>query len=161
MVLFGEYVMHAVFGVLGLWLSIIDVRWHRLPNLGTGLLSVLMGSVGLGVVVVGEAEPSRLVTAVLTSVLSAGFFGLLAALPPQPLGWGDVKLQVGLGFYLGWLHPALAVGQVFGAFFLGGVVALWQIVRTKMSASDHLAFGPYMIAGGAVMVWLGKSVEII
>jgi len=157
----GEFLLHGVFAVWGLWLSVIDVRHHRLPNLGTGSLVIVMGALVLGLVVAGEVESSRLSDALVASFLSAGGFAVLASVPPQPLGWGDVKLQVGLGFYLGWLNPVLLIGQVFGAFFLGGVVAVWQIARRALSARDHLAFGPFMVAATAVTVWLGKSVEII
>ncbi len=157
----GEYLLHGIFGVAGLWLSVIDAREHRLPNLGTGALFVAVGGLCLGVVVCGAAEPSRMTMALVASVVSSGLCALLAVIPPGSLGFGDVKLQAGLGLYLGWLDPVLVVGQVCGAFFLGGVGAVWQIIRGKMLANDHLAFGPFMIAATAGMVWLGKSVEII
>jgi leader peptidase (prepilin peptidase)/N-methyltransferase len=161
MVLLGEYVFHLVFGVAGLWLSVIDAREHRLPNVGTAWTGLLFGSIALVLVGFGQAPPQRIAEALLASIFSTGFLLLLAVLPSKALGLGDVKLQSALGFYLGWLNPVLVLGQVILGFILGGMVAWVMVLARKMGPRDPLAFGPFMIAASAVMVWLGKSLEII
>jgi leader peptidase (prepilin peptidase) / N-methyltransferase len=95
------------------------------------------------------------------SVLSTSVCALVALWHPGGLGWGDVKLQAVLGFYLGWLHPVLVVGQVLGSFVLGGVVALVLVLFRQMAPTDHVAFGPFMIAATWLMVLGGKIGEII
>jgi len=161
MVPWGEYVLHVVFGVSGLWLSVIDAREHRLPNRGTAWMGFLVGTTALVLVGLGQAPPQRILEALIASGLSTGFLLLLAVVPPQALGLGDVKLQAALGFYLGWLNPVLVLGQVILGFILGGMAAWLMVMARKMGPRDHLAFGPFMVAASAVMVWLGKSIEII
>lgn len=151
-----ELLLHLSVAVAGLWLSIIDAREYRLPNLGTGSLVVVVGTVGL----VG-ASSAALGQAVACAALSSGGLALLAWLPPSALGWGDVKLQVGLGFYLGLFSPVLVCAQVVGSFVIGGLVALGAVVTRVRTPQDSLAFGPWMVSATLLTVVLGKSGEII
>lgn len=151
-----ELLLHLSVAVAGLWLSIIDAREYRLPNLGTGSLVVVVGTVGL----VGASD-AALGQAVACAALSSGALALLAWLPPRALGWGDVKLQVGLGFYLGLFSPVLVCVQVVGSFVIGGLVALGAVVTRARTAQDSLAFGPWMVSATLLTVVLGKSGEII
>jgi leader peptidase (prepilin peptidase)/N-methyltransferase len=97
----------------------------------------------------------------MAGALSAGVFALAAALPPHALGWGDVKLQGGLGFYLGFVDPRLVIVQCVMAFLVGGLVAVIGILRKSHRVSDHIAFGPSLVAGVALAVLAGKYGEII
>ena len=72
-----------------------------------------------------------------------------------------MKLQAGLGFFLGFVDPSLVFLQVVGSVLLGGAVAGWLVVTRKLSASQHLAFGPFMIAATALAIIVGKSAETI
>ncbi len=148
--------MHLGVGIAGLLLSRIDLREHRLPNRGTGAFAL-----GLGILAVVANDSGRVQGGLLAAALSAGAFTLAAALPPHALGWGDVKLQGGLGFYLGFLDLQLVVVQCVAAFLVGGLVALIALLRGSHSASDPIAFGPALVAGAAVAVIAGKCGEII
>jgi leader peptidase (prepilin peptidase)/N-methyltransferase len=103
----------------------------------------------------------RLQSGLVAGALSAGFFALAAALPPHALGWGDVKLQGGLGFYLGFLDSRLVLVQCVAAFLVGGIVALIGILRKSHRVRDPIAFGPSLVAGTALAVIAGKYGEII
>ena len=148
--------MHLGVGIAGLLLSRIDLREHRLPNRGTGSLAV-----GLGIVALVANDYVRMQGGVMAGALSAGGFALAAALPPHALGWGDVKLQGGLGFYLGFLDSHLVLLQCVLAFLVGGLVALGGILRNRHLARDPIAFGPSLVAGAALAVIAGKYGEII
>jgi leader peptidase (prepilin peptidase)/N-methyltransferase len=149
-------VMHVGVGLAGLALSRIDLLEHRLPNRGTGSLAV-----GLGIAAVVANDSLRLQSGLVAGALSAGFFALAAALPPHALGWGDVKLQGGLGFYLGFLDSRLVLVQCVAAFLVGGIVALIGILRKSHRVRDPIAFGPSLVAGTALAVIAGKYGEII
>lgn len=149
-------IMHLGVGIAGLLLSRIDLLEHRLPNRGTGSLAV-----GLGILAVVAGDSGRVQSALLAGAVSAGVFALAAALPPHALGWGDVKLQGGLGFYLGFLDSRLVLVQCAMAILVGGVVALIGILRKSHGAGDPIAFGPSLVAGVAVAVIAGKYGEII
>ncbi len=150
------YLQHLTVAVSGLLLARIDATEHRLPDRGTYSTAVILGVLAL---VHNDAE--RLQQALCAGVVSGLFFSVLAMLPSRPLGLGDVKLQVVLGFYLGWWSPSLVVVQVVGAFVLGGVVALWLVVRGRVGMRDPIAFGPAMIAATWLAVVFGKCCEII
>ena len=149
-------IMHLGVGIAGLLLSRIDLLEHRLPNRGTGSLAV-----GLGILAVVAGDSGRVQSALLAGAVSAGVFALAAALPPHALGWGDVKLQGGLGFYLGFLDSRLVLVQCVMAILVGGVVALIGILRKSHGARDPIAFGPSLVAGVALAVIAGKYGEII
>lgn len=149
-------IMHLGVGIAGLLLSRIDLLEHRLPNRGTGSLAV-----GLGILAVVAGDSGRVQSALLAGAVSAGVFALAAALPPHALGWGDVKLQGGLGFYLGFLDSRLVLVQCVMAILVGGVVALIGILRKSHGARDPIAFGPSLVAGVALAVIAGKYAEII
>ena len=149
-------IMHLGVGIAGLLLSRIDLLEHRLPNRGTGSLAV-----GLGILAVVAGDSGRVQSALLAGAVSAGVFALAAALPSHALGWGDVKLQGGLGFYLGFLDLRLVLVQCAMAIIVGGVVALIGILRKSHGARDPIAFGPSLVAGVALAVIAGKYGEII
>lgn len=153
---FIEPLLHVSVGIAGLWLSIIDAREHRLPNLGTGSLVLVLGALG-----VWGASRDELAQAIVCAVASSAALAILAWLPPRALGWGDVKFQVGLGFYLGLFSPVLVILQVVGSFVLGGVIALGAIATRRLGPHDSLAFGPWMFSASILVYFLGRSGEII
>lgn len=150
------FLLHLTVAVSGFFLALIDAKEHRLPDRGTYSTAVVVGVLAL---VLNDVE--RLQQALCAGVLSGLFFCALAMLPSRPLGWGDVKLQVVLGFYLGWWFPPLVVVQVLGAFALGGIVALGLVLAGRVDVRDPIAFGPAMIIATWSAVVCGKCSEII
>jgi leader peptidase (prepilin peptidase)/N-methyltransferase len=88
----------------------------------------------------------------------AAFVALLALalVNPSGMGIGDVKLAgfigVGLG-YLGWAYVLLGV---FGAFVIGGVVALALMAVRLRGRKDQIPFGPYLAAGALLTLLAGR-----
>ena len=151
-----EVLLAAWFGAVGVWLARIDLASHRLPDIGTGSLAL-----GVGVLTLSVGDSTRLQAGMLLALATAGVLALGAGVPPYPIGWGDVKLQFGLGYYLGWYHPVLAVWGFAGSFILGGAVALALLIWRGSIANAPIAFGPFMVAASALVVWVGKITEII
>jgi leader peptidase (prepilin peptidase)/N-methyltransferase len=88
------------------------------------------------------------------AAVAAGAAALLLALvaPSGGLGLGDVKLLAVLGLFLGWLGwGVLVLGVAFG-FVLGALVAVGMLASRRAGLRDHLAFGPWLIAGALVAV---------
>ena len=149
-------VLHAMVATFGLWLSVIDQKEHRLPNALTAPLAL-----GVGIVALLGAQEGSIASGLLGSTLSAGTFALLALLPSRPLGWGDVKLQAILGFYLDSLASGLAFVQAILSFVLGGIVATVMIFRHRGRAKDPLAFGPAMVGATLMVIVWAQSGQII
>jgi leader peptidase (prepilin peptidase)/N-methyltransferase len=134
--------------------AVIDARTRRIPNRLTYPLTPAL----LVLFVVGallEGDPSAALRALLGGLVAFGVLLVLALISPGGMGMGDVKLAgfigIGLG-YLGW--PQVALG-LFGAFVLGGVVALVLIAVRLKSRKDHLPFGPYLAAAALLTVLAG------
>lgn len=80
----------------------------------------------------------------------AGFFFALIILlihlvtKGRGMGLGDVKLTLGLGFWLG-----LTKGFIFLflAFLIGGIVAFLLLILKKANLKTKIAFGPFLIIG--------------
>ena len=53
-----------------------------------------------------------------------------------------------------WLGWGQAVVSIFAAFITGGVIALSVLLAGRASRSSHIAFGPSMILGAWVALFI-------
>ena len=138
---------------VGVTLAVIDLDCLRLPDRLT-LPSYPAGLLLLALPGDGDA----LLRAVLAAVSAAGAALLLALVAPSGgLGFGDVKLLGVLGLFLGWLGwGELVLGIAFG-FGIGAVAAIGMLASRRAGLRDHLAFGPWLIAGALVAVVAGPN----
>ncbi|MEU6802152.1 prepilin peptidase [Streptomyces neyagawaensis] len=143
-----------VLAPLGVLLVLIDLKVQRLPDPLTlpfaGLALLLLGGAALLPEHAGEWR-----TAALGALTLGGAYFLLFLIRPLALGFGDVKLAVGLGAVLGWYGwGALYVGTFAGAL-VGSVWTVVQAVRGRAARRQLVALGPFMIAGA----YLGLLLE--
>ena len=137
---------------VGVTLAVIDIETLRLPDRLT-LPSYPVGLVLLAI----PADWPALGRAVLAAAITGGAGFLLALLGPRGgLGLGDVKLLGLLGLFLGWLGWGVLVVGVALGFVLGAVVAGGMLASRRAGLRDHLAFGPWLIAGALVAVVAGR-----
>jgi len=143
-----------------LMVSVIDVQHYRIPDrivfpaLGMSLPLIVVVSLGYG-------EPDAIVHA----LIGAGAYFLLLFVAhlvyPAGMGFGDVKLALLMGLFLGWIAPdgiraftlvlfALMIGCLLGVV-VGGVLAL---VRRKNAA---FPFGPALAASTVVAVLFSQQ----
>ncbi|WP_412743951.1 hypothetical protein [Krasilnikovia sp. MM14-A1004] len=138
---------------LGVLLAAVDLRCLRLPD---PLVGALAGVVGppLILLAVGGGEPGRVARGAVAAGLAGATYLIVAMLPGQGLGFGDVKLAAVLAFplgYLGW--PAVAAGLV-APHLLNGPVAVFLLVTGRARRGTALPLGPALLAGallGAVV----------
>jgi len=142
---------HLALGAVGLWLTVIDVRTHRLPNrivlptLGVLVLLILIEAIALG-------DPARLMRALLGALALGGFYAVLHMASRQGMGGGDVKLAAVVGLTLAWHGwTALLLGAA-AAFLLGALHALVLMALRKADRHTRIAFGPWMIVGAALAI---------
>ncbi|WP_055543029.1 prepilin peptidase, partial [Streptomyces neyagawaensis] len=143
-----------VLAPLGVLLVLIDLKVQRLPDPLTlpfaALALLLLGGAALLPEHAGEWR-----TAALGALTLGGAYFLLFLIRPLALGFGDVKLAVGLGAVLGWYGwGALYVGTFAGAL-VGSVWTVVQAVRGRAARRQLVALGPFMIAGA----YLGLLLE--
>jgi leader peptidase (prepilin peptidase)/N-methyltransferase len=151
-----ELWMVGLTGVVGLRLSFIDLAQHRLPNrLTIPLFLSLVLVTGVG----GDADSFR--GAALGSVVTGLVFLGLAVMPGRPLGMGDVKLQFGLGWMLGYFAVPLAILGAAGSFVVGGLSVIPELWRNRRGGTDPVPLGPWMMVSTCLVVVGAESLKII
>jgi leader peptidase (prepilin peptidase)/N-methyltransferase len=140
-----------VAAVVGVLLAAVDMRCLRLPD--PLVLMLAAGTVlPLTAVAVAAGEPGRLGRAAAAAVLCFGGYLMLALLPGDGLGFGDVKLAAVLGFLLGWIGwPAVLLGLA-APHLLNGPVALFLLATRRAGRRTALPLGPALLAGALIAV---------
>jgi leader peptidase (prepilin peptidase)/N-methyltransferase len=145
------------FTAMAIALAAIDIDHHRLPNAivlpSYPVLAVLLAAPTLW----QHDYWALLRTAIGCAALFGPYCGL-ALVYPKGMGFGDVKLAGLIGAVLGWLsYSALLVGA-FAAFLLGGLVGIAVIVSGRGTGKTPLPFGPFMLTGAAVALYLAQPI---
>lgn len=135
---------------LALLLAVVDKRVHRLPDVLTlplaGAAVVLLGGAAL---LPGNAGSWP--GALLGGAGLGGAYFLLFLINPNGMGFGDVKLALGLGVALGWYGWPLLFAGAMAGFVLGALYGVGLMVTRRGGRGTAIPFGPFMIAGA----WLG------
>ncbi|GLY84384.1 prepilin peptidase [Actinoallomurus iriomotensis] len=138
---------------VGALLASVDVAVKRLPDPYT-LPSYLIGPALLGVAVLTDGRPVRLVHALVGLAVLWALYAVQHLFAPGAIGWGDVKLSGVLGLYLGWLGLAAWWLGVLAGFVLGGLYAAALLITRRGSRKTEIPFGPFMLAGALAGILL-------
>ena len=144
-------------GAISVVLALIDLDTHTLPN-RIVLPSYLVGIVLLGATSVLSGDYGALLRAGIGMAALWLAYLAMALAYPGGMGFGDVKLAGVLGLYLAWVGwGPLAVGA-FAAFLLGGLFSIGLVIARKAGRKSGIPFGPWMLAGAWVGIFLGESI---
>jgi leader peptidase (prepilin peptidase)/N-methyltransferase len=138
-------------------LALIDLDTHLLPNAITYPSYVVLAMLLAGVSAL-EGDWMPFVRGLIGAAILGVAYLVLAVAVPGGMGLGDVKLAGILGLvlaYLGW--GPLAVGA-FAAFVLGGIFSLVLMVMRKAGRKSGIPFGPWMLAGAWVGIFVGAPI---
>ncbi len=145
---------------VGVALAMIDLDLRRLPNALT-LPSYVVGAALLVTAALVDHQPVRLLHAAIGMAALYSFYFVLMMAKPGGMGFGDVKLAGVLGLYLGYLGwGALGIGA-FLAFLIGGLAGVVLMFAGHAGRKSRIPFGPYMVAGALVAVFVGQSLAHI
>jgi len=154
-------------------LSIVDLADYRLPN------RFLFPGLGAGatVIVVGELLDGTNANLAAAAIGAGVYFAVLLVMhliSPAGMGFGDVKLAVLLGMYLGWVSGgrldavrAVMIALLIGSF-LGVVLGIGRVAAVRVGARflpdpeegvagsgwhrTTFPFGPPLMVGALVVV---------
>jgi len=149
-----HFALWLVAGVIMAILFAYDTKWFLLPDKANLALAI----VGLAIVGVVAAETGDVGGTLLTALGSVAILsGLYAALyvisKGRWVGFGDVKLGVGLGLIL--VDWQLALTALFLANFIGCLIVIPLLATKKLERNAHVPFGPLLIAGTISAWFLG------
>ncbi|MBS1195983.1 MAG: Prepilin peptidase [Actinobacteria bacterium] len=138
-------------------LTLTDLDVKRIPDrilLPGALVTLALLTAGA----FADGEPLAVVRGLAGG---AAYFALLLAVALAArggFGFGDVKLGILLGMTLAYRSwGVLAVGA-FGAFAVGGLVALALLAARRVKRKDAIPFGPAMVAGAALALAWGEPI---
>jgi len=136
-------------------LAVYDARWMILPD------KIMVPAILIALVYVG-AEMLRLQSLtvgrgpLLAALVGGGaFYALVAATKGRAMGGGDIKLVFLMGLLVG--LKGLALALMF-AFDVAAIVGLTLIALKLRKRRDHIAFGPFLVAGTIITFLYGHDI---
>ena len=139
---------------VGVALSYIDIREHRLPDWLN--YSAFVGAATiLAVAAFVDGTWGAYGRGWLAAAAMTVGYTVLAILRPGELGLGDVKLAASIGLVLGWIGWGHVLLGAFAGFLLGGLFSIGLLATGRATRRSHIPFGPFMLAGALVAVAWG------
>ncbi|GAA3053533.1 A24 family peptidase [Streptomyces glomeratus] len=138
----------------GVLLTLVDFRVRRLPD----VLTLPLAAAALVLLAVAAALPGHAGhwrTALLGALALGGAYCVLFLVNPNGMGFGDVKLALGLGGMLGWYGWPTVVLGTFAGFLFGGLYGLGLVLARRAGRRTAIPFGPFLIAGALVGLLTG------
>ncbi|RVU16515.1 prepilin peptidase [Streptomyces antnestii] len=138
----------------GVLLAVVDARVRRLPDVLTLPLAVAAPTL-LGLASLLPEPGGHWSAALLGALLLGGGYLVLFLIHPQGLGFGDVKLAVGLGAVLGWYGWGVAFIGTFAGFLFAALYGAGLVLARRAGRRTAIPFGPFLLAGALTGVLLG------
>ena len=95
---------------------------------------------------------------ILFAILCAIYYGSIFFMKKEGMGFGDVKLAFAMGLLLGLKGGLIAL---YLSFVIGGLLSVLLILFGKKGMKSMIAFGPFMIVGILVMLFLPEKIMSI
>lgn len=130
-------------------LFLYDAKWFLLPD-KINFLIIGLGIVSTAMLVVGSSDIGGTLGSVAGSVLilSGLYFMLYKISKGKWIGFGDIKLGLGLALLLG--DYRLAFLAIFAANLIGCIIVIPGMTMGKLKRDSHVPFGPLLILGTIV-----------
>jgi len=131
--------------------SVIDWHTQEIPD------KLLIWGIIAGIVWVAFSDAIYWANALLGALVGGMFLLIidwlvLLLIKKDGFGYGDVKLMVVIGLFLGW---QLTLVAFFFAFISGGVFAIFLIATGRANRGEYIAFAPFLCIGTLFSLWFG------
>lgn len=132
-------------------ISFIDLDFQIIPD----RISISLILVGLLLSVLPHSA-YNLVTDLKGSLLGilvgGGSLLIIALLSKGGMGGGDIKLNAGIGAFLGWQNALLTI-------FIGSLIgAIVGLIILKKTGNRKIPFGPFLSIGSIISLFWGKEI---
>ena len=138
-------------------LFVYDAKWFLLPN-KVNWTFVAVSAIYAGVQLQQSSDVVHDGLSLVGSVvvLSGVYLALYLVSRGRWIGFGDVKLGLGLGLFLGnWLLALLAL---FLANLIGTLIVLPGMLRGTLKKETRIPFGPLLIVGFLIAFFAGDTI---
>jgi prepilin signal peptidase PulO-like enzyme (type II secretory pathway) len=152
-----RFIVWLVAGVGLAILFVYDIKWFLLPD-QVNFIVIMAGLVSVFLATTSSLDIGETLINVVVSVLvlSGLYLALYLMSGGKWVGFGDVKLGLGLGLLLAdW---RLALLALFLANFIGCLIVLPGILSGKLKRNSHIPFGPLLISGFVIAGLAGNYI---
>lgn len=151
---FGMWLIALVMLVI---LFAYDLKWFLLPNYIVFPL-IAIGAIIAIINLLTTPDPlGYLVGLIASAGILSGLYLLLWLISKGAwVGFGDVKLGLGLALLLG--QWQLAFVALFMANIIGCLIVLPGMLSGKLTRKTHVPLGPLLIAGGIIAMLFGHTI---
>lgn len=144
---------YLIFSYILIIVAVIDLDHLIIPN-GVTLFGVVSA---LAFLLAGESG-LLWTEAMLGAVLVGGFLyisGWLGKLlfKKESMGFGDVKLGIMIGLFIGWEWGIVAL---FISFFLASLVGVPGLISRRIQFGQRIPFGPFLSLGSILTLFIGE-----
>lgn len=153
----GRLVIWLLSGVGLAILFSYDAKWFLLPD-GINYALIGLGAASALLTIAGAADTFSAITNVAGSVaLTGGLYAILYYVSRGKwVGFGDVKLSIGLGLLLAdW---QLAFLSIFAANLIGCLLVIVPLIRGSLKPTSQVPFGPLLILGTIIAQLAGPAI---
>ena len=154
-----EYFFSFVFIVYLIYMAIIDYKTCMITNrtviIGIWIVLSVQFLKLANIQVVGSAETYQ--DALIGCLVATGVMILISALTSVftrshgAIGFGDVKIYLPIGLYLGVSKSLMAIML---SFISGGIISVILILSRLKKADDQIPFGPFIAFNTIILVLL-------
>jgi len=123
-----------------------DLKWSLLPD-KVNYMVIGLGLISSAVVIVGSSDKFASFASIVgaVAILSGLYWAIYILSSGKWIGFGDIKLGLGLGLLLAdW---RLAFIALFAANLVGSLIVLPPMLLGKLKRDSHVPFGPLLIIG--------------
>jgi leader peptidase (prepilin peptidase) / N-methyltransferase len=146
--------------VAGVFLAILfayDKKWFTLPDfISYGLM--ILGLANFVMIAINSSDIFGLIINLLISlaILSGIYLAVYLFSKGRLIGFGDIKLGVGLALFL--VDYKLAFAALFLANLIGCLVVLPGLITKKLTRTSKVPFGPFLIVGMTIAFLFGQKI---
>lgn len=134
-------------------LATYDYKWQLLPDVVNYIFIGLAAVFFVARMIIYTSQFDMWSALGAIGILSGVYAVLYIVSKGAWIGFGDVKLGIGLGLLLGdW---KLAFFALFLANLIGCMIVLPGIIKRSLDGKSRIAFGPLLIVGTLISFWFG------
>ncbi|MEK7480641.1 MAG: prepilin peptidase [Patescibacteria group bacterium] len=153
-----QTIFYFLFSIFLILIAVYDFRTKIIPDRFVYPLIVLGFFYSIFIAYHLPSPIPHIFNDMLAAVSAAGFFALLWLISRgRWIGFGDAKLTLGLGFFLGW--PLILEALLF-AFWSAALVGIVLMIGKGYSRKSEIPFGPFLALGAFAAFLIGERVLI-